>query len=60
MSNIVAALLYHADEVIAFELVIRALNDYHLKEVHMKKLPGLDFHCDIIRLLIKENLPNLF
>ena len=41
MNNIAASLLYHSDEVIAFELVIRALNDYHLKEVHMINLPGL-------------------
>ena len=45
MNNIAAALLFHTSEVIAFELVIRLLNDYHLKEVHMMELPGFRFHC---------------
>jgi len=45
MNNIAAALLFHTSEVIAFELVIRLLNDYHLKEVHMMELPGFKFHC---------------
>lgn len=44
MHNIVASLLYHSNEVIAFELAIKALNDYHLKEVLMPKLPGLLMH----------------
>jgi len=35
MNYIAASLLYHADEVIAFELLCRILNEYHLKEVHM-------------------------
>lgn len=48
MNNIAGSLLFHTNEIIAFELVIRALNDYHLKEVHMTKLPGLHFHCDIL------------
>jgi len=59
MNNIAASFLYHSNEVIAFVLVIRALNDYHLKEVHMIKLPGLYYHCDIIQQLLKENLPEL-
>jgi Rab-GTPase-TBC domain len=53
MNNIAASILYHSDEVITFELVIRLLNDYHLKEVHMNKLPGLYLHCDIIQLIVK-------
>ena len=52
MNNIIASLLFHSDEVIAFELAIRLLNDYHLKEVHMTHLPGLYYHCEIIGQLI--------
>lgn len=59
MNNIVGSLLYHAGEVIGFELAIRALNDYHLKEVHMIKLPGLYYHCEILEVLVKENLKRL-
>ena len=59
MNYIVASILYHCGEVLAFEMTIRALNDYHLKEVHMSKLPGLDYHCDIIRALMKEEMPDL-
>lgn len=33
LNYIVASLYYHCGEVLAFELTIRALNDYHLKEV---------------------------
>ena len=55
----VASLLFHCGEVLAFEMTIRALNDYHLKEVHMSKLPGLYLHCDIIQGLMKEELPDL-
>lgn len=59
MNNIAGSLLFHTNEVIAFELVIRALNDYHLKEVHMTKLPGLHFHCDILQYILIEQLPEL-
>ena len=57
MNQIVASLYFHAGEILAFELTIRLLNDYHLKEVHMMKLPGLVYHCDILNILLKENLP---
>jgi hypothetical protein len=59
MNNIAASLLYHTDEVFAFELLIRALNDYHLKEVHMPKFPGVDQHCEALEKIIAEKLPDL-
>ena len=59
LNYIVASLYYHCGEVLAFELTIRTLNDYHLKEVQMAKLPGLYMHCEIIRVLVKEELPDL-
>jgi hypothetical protein len=59
MNNIAASLLFHAGEVIGFELAIRALNDYHLKEVHMAKLPGLYYHCEVLEAIIQEQLPEI-
>jgi hypothetical protein len=59
MNAFAGSILFHTDEVLAFELVIRALNDYHLKEVHMARLPGLFVHCDILQVLLGESLPKL-
>jgi hypothetical protein len=59
MNNIAASLLFHAGEVIGFELAIRALNDYHLKEVHMAKLPGLYYHCEVLEVIIQEQLTEI-
>lgn len=54
-----ASLYFHCGEVLAFELTIRLLNDYHLKEVHMSKLPGLYHHCEVLKVLLEEELPEL-
>ena len=59
MNNIAAVLLYHMDETLAFELFIRLLNDYHLKEVHMVKFPGLHHHCEIVDILLAQRMPKL-
>lgn len=59
MNNIAGSLLHHSNEVLAFELVIRLLNDYHLKEVHMIKLPGLYHHCEILEHILADQLPDL-
>lgn len=59
MNNIAGSLLFHSNETIAFDLTIRLLNDYHLKEVHMYKLPGLYYHCEIMDCIIKNELPQL-
>ena len=56
MNCIAANLLYHTDEVLAFELCLRVLNDYHLKEVHMTRLPGLFIHCEILQHLLEVYL----
>ena len=59
MNYIVASLYFHCGDVLAFELAVRALNDYHLKECHMIKLPGLFYHCEIIKVLLKQEIPIL-
>lgn len=59
MNNIAASLLFHTSEVVAFELVIRMLNDYHLKEVHMIELPGFKFHCRVLEAMFSDLIPDL-
>lgn len=59
MNYIVAALFYHCGEVLAFEFTLRALNDYHLKEVYMYKLSGLDYHIEILQAIFKEEFTDL-
>lgn len=59
MNYIVASLYFHCGDVLAFEMTVRALNDYHLKECHMSKLPGLFFHCEILKTLLKLEIPDL-
>jgi len=51
MNNIAGSLLFHTNEIIAFELLLRLLNDYHLKEVYMIKFPGFYFHCELIEVM---------
>lgn len=57
MNYIAGSLLYHADEVIAFDLLCRLLNDYHLKEVHMSDLPGLYTHTKTLYKLMEKEEP---
>lgn len=59
MNNIAACLLYHSDQVLAFELLIRTINDYHLKEVHMAQFPGLYEHCETFDLILPHKMPKL-
>ena len=59
MKFIVASLFYHCGEVLAFEMTIRALNDYHLKDIYMCQLPGRIFHCKVLQALLEEELPDL-
>ena len=59
MNYIVACLYFHAGQVLAYELAIRILNDYHLKEVVMHNLPGLTTHTDVTKALMKELIPDL-
>jgi hypothetical protein len=60
MNFIVGAILWHATEVDAFWIFVRMMEDYELRDNYLPKLPGLDKHCQIIDLLIFENLANLY
>ena len=60
MNFIVASLLWHASEVDTFWIFVRMMEDYELRDNYIAKLPGLDKHCQIIDLLIFENLVDLY
>ena len=59
MNYVVATLLWHSSEEIAFDMTIRLLNEYHLKEVHMSQLVGFTLHCQVLDRLISQHLPSL-
>jgi len=45
MNFIAAAILWHANEVDAFWIFVRMMEDYELRDNYLPKLPGLDKHC---------------
>jgi len=49
----------HSDEIITFGLIDLAMNSYHLKLVYMTKMPGLDEHCNVIDVLLKEKISSV-
>lgn len=59
MNYIAGSLLYHADEVIAFDLLCRLLNDYHLKEVHMHNLTGFYTHTKTLDKILDREEPRI-
>jgi hypothetical protein len=59
MNYIAGSLLYHADDIIAFELLCRLLNDYHLKEVHMHNLTGFYIHTKTLDKLLDREEPKI-
>mmetsp|Transcript_1014 Transcript_1014/g.1009 ORF Transcript_1014/g.1009 Transcript_1014/m.1009 type:complete len:83 (+) Transcript_1014:411-659(+) len=59
MNFIAGALLWHATEVDAFWLFVGLMENYEIRDTYLPSLPGLSKHCQIIQILIVENLPNL-
>lgn len=59
LNSFAAGVMWHSGEILAFEIVLRAMNNYHLKEVHMPRVPGLFHHSEVLQVLVKENLPEL-
>jgi len=59
MNFLVAALLYHCSEEIAFWLFVSLLEDYEIRDVYLSGLPGLYKHIYIIGSLIKKNFKEL-
>jgi len=59
MNFIVASLIYHANEVMAFWLFVSLIEDCELRDIYMHGLPGLFKHSQIIYILIMENLSSI-
>ena len=59
MNFIVGALLFHANEVMAFWLFVSLIEDCEMRDIYMAGLPGLFKHSNIINSLIVSNLPDL-
>lgn len=56
MNFIVGALLYHANEVMAFWLFVSLIEDCEMRDIYMNGLPGLFKHSHIISSLISTNM----
>lgn len=59
MNFIAAALLWHAEEVAAFWLLVHLMEDYELRDNYSPSLPGLSKHSQIVNLILIEHLPRL-
>lgn len=59
MNFIVGALLYHANEVMAFWLFVSLIEDCEMRDIYMTGLPGLFKHSHIISSLVTHNLTDL-
>jgi Rab-GTPase-TBC domain len=59
MNFIVASLLYHCSEEIAFWIFVTLIEDYELRDIFEQHLPGLYKHSYIITTMCKETLPEL-
>lgn len=59
MNFIVGALLFHANEVMAFWLFVSLIEDCEMRDIYMTGLPGLFKHSHIINSLIISNLNEL-
>jgi Rab-GTPase-TBC domain len=59
MNFIVGALLFHANEVMAFWLFVSLIEDCEMRDIYMHGLPGLFKHSHIINILVMENLEDL-
>jgi len=60
MNFVVASLLYHAEEPVAFWLYVSLIEDCEIRDIYLPGLPGLYKHTQIIEILIQENLPEIF
>jgi hypothetical protein len=60
MNFIVGALLYHCSEVMAFWLFVSLIEDCEVRDIYLKGLPGLYKHSEIIDMLIRDNMKDLY
>ena len=59
MNFIVAQLLLHCSETLAFWLFVSLIKDYEMRHIYGPKLEGLFKHSLVLELLIQANLPEL-
>jgi hypothetical protein len=59
MNFVVAALLLHCSEVIAFWLFVALIEDFEMRDIYLPKLPGLFKHSQMIDILIEQHLPEV-
>ena len=59
MNYIVAALLLHCSEVIAFWLFVSLIEDFELRDIYLPTLPGLFKHSQMIDILLEQHLPSV-
>lgn len=59
MNFIAGSFLYHANEEIAFWLFVAMIEDFEMRDIYDDGLPGMYKHCQILDILIKEQLPDM-
>lgn len=59
MNFIVAALLLHCSEVIAFWLFVALIEDCEMRDIYLPSLPGLFKHSHMIDTLMEHHLPQI-
>ena len=59
MNFIVAQLLFHCSEVIAFWLFVELIESCEMRDIYQPHLPGLYKHSMTIEILVKQFLPKL-
>ena len=60
MNFIVGFLLYHCDEYIAFWLFVSLFEEYDYRKIFEKDFPGLKYHVDKVKNILKKYSPKLF
>jgi len=52
MNFVVASLMYHSEEPVAFWLYVSLIEDCEIRDIYLPGLPGLYKHTQIIEILI--------
>jgi hypothetical protein len=60
MNFIVASLLVHCSEDVAFWLFVSLIEDYDLRDIFQASLPGLYKHSQVLQLLQMEHLGSIY
>lgn len=60
MNFVVAALLLHCAEEIAFWLFVSIIEDYEMRDIYRPRLPGLYKHTQIINMLMFTNVRQIY